>query len=211
MTKAINYVQQYSDSNRFRFYKFVKITNETYENVLREFEKEFNFELISISDECIKKGHTSFSCYEIYELLEVALERSSIQTSVLDLKKLLNEEQLKLTFHCDKVHPETNKENLCETDRKSRENESARSKGHDTSQYKPIISQIINASSQSIKTSKGKKAKDAKGLRFNYLQEDLININDSKFIVSEWNSGPCSKQGNDINKIMIEKFMLFNE
>lgn len=109
------------------------------------------------------------------------------------------------------MHPETNKENLCETERKSRENESARSKGQDTSQYKPIISQIINASSQSIKTSKGKKAKDAKGLRFNYLQEDLININDSKFIVSEWISGPCSKQINDINKIMIEKFMLFNE
>lgn len=27
LTKAINYVQQYSEGNRFRFYKFVKNTN----------------------------------------------------------------------------------------------------------------------------------------------------------------------------------------
>lgn len=35
LPKAINYVQQYSESNRFRFYKFVKNSNEAYEAVLR--------------------------------------------------------------------------------------------------------------------------------------------------------------------------------
>jgi hypothetical protein len=60
-------------------------------------------------------------------------------------------------------------------------------------------------------TTKGKKSKDAKLLRFNYLQEDLINTNDSKFIVAEWNSNLSGKSQSEMNKIMIEKFMLFNE
>ncbi len=42
LTKAINYVQQYSEGNRFRFYKFVKNNNEAYEGVLKDYEREFN-------------------------------------------------------------------------------------------------------------------------------------------------------------------------
>lgn len=77
-----------------------------------------------------------------------------------------------------------------ETERKSRENETAKSKQHDPTNYRPLLTQFMQASnSTSInRTLKGKKAKDAKQLRLNHLQEDLININDSKCILTEWNN-----------------------
>jgi hypothetical protein len=65
--------------------------------------------LIRISEEYIKKGYTSFSCFEIYEMLEVSMERTYVHSSTLDLKKLMNEELLKKTFYCEKEHPESNK------------------------------------------------------------------------------------------------------
>lgn len=66
LTKAINYVQQYSEGNRFRFYKFVKNTNEVYESILKEYEKDFNMELIKICDEYIHKEHSAFTSADIY-------------------------------------------------------------------------------------------------------------------------------------------------
>ncbi len=55
---------------------------------------------------------------------------------------------------------------------------------------------------------KGKKAKETKQLRLNHLQEDLINVNDSKCLVADWS---VSKEGQgEVNRVMVEKFMLFN-
>jgi hypothetical protein len=42
----------------------------------------------------------------------------------------------------------------------------------------------INISLPSLKLQKGKKAKDSKSLKVKFLQEDLINVNDSKFLVT---------------------------
>jgi hypothetical protein len=39
-----------------------------------------------------------------------------------------------------------------------------------------------------LKLQKGKKAKDSKNVKIKFLQEDLINVNDSKFLVTEWSS-----------------------
>lgn len=190
LTKAINYVQQHSEGNRFRYYKFVKNSNEAYECVLKEYEREFNMELIKTCDEYIRKGHSAFSCIEIYELLEASMERAYVQAPALDLRKLLNEEQIKKVYHCHKQErADHNKENL-ESDRKSREAETARSKQHDSASYRPLLTQIMQAGSCSSvgRTTKGKKAREAKQLRFNYLQEDVININEAKCILSEWGS-----------------------
>lgn len=62
----------------------------------------------------------------------------------------------------------------------------------------------------SLKLQKGKKAKDSKSLKVKFLQEDLINVNDSKFLVTEWNS-VVEQRETQINKIMVEKFIMFNE
>lgn len=62
----------------------------------------------------------------------------------------------------------------------------------------------------SLKLQKGKKAKDSKSLKVKFLQEDLINVNDSKFLVTQWNN-IVEQRETQINKIMVEKFIMFNE
>lgn len=141
------------------------------------------------------------------------MEKTYAQGSSLDLRKLFNEEQIKKIYYSQKEH-ENNKENI-EMDRKSRETDTARSKQHDTTLYRPLLSQIMLPSACSTvgRTCKAKKAKDIKQLRFNYLQEDLISVNDSKCILTEWRTtlGGKEQTGGEVNRIMIEKFMLFNE
>lgn len=68
----------------------------------------------------------------------------------------------------------------------------------------------MSVSLPDLKLQKGKKAKDSKSLKVKFLQEDLINVNDSKFLVTEWKSATEQKE-TQINKIMVEKFILFNE
>lgn len=62
----------------------------------------------------------------------------------------------------------------------------------------------------SLKLQKGKKAKDSKSLKVKFLQEDLINVNDSKFLVTQWNN-IVEQRETQINKIMVDKFIMFNE
>jgi hypothetical protein len=89
------------------------------------------------------------------------MERAYVQGSSLDLKKLANEEYIKKTYHCQKQErADHNKENL-DTERKSRENETARSKQPDATSYRPLLIQIMQAGSCTSvgRTTKGKKAK----------------------------------------------------
>lgn len=56
------------------------------------------------------------------------------------------------------------------------------------------------------RTIKGRKLKDAKQIKLNFLQEDVIGVSECKCIAGEWNrvlSQEAKGKGIDVNSIMI--------
>jgi hypothetical protein len=99
LPSAIRFMQMFPDSNRFKHYRFVKFHNEIWEQLIKESDREFNKELIQVCEDYMQRGKNhSFTIRNIFEILEVAMDKCNTNSSALDIKKVQVEDALRRSF-----------------------------------------------------------------------------------------------------------------
>lgn len=67
----------------------MKIQNDNFDQIVKESDRQFNQNLISVCELCMEKGKENpFSCKSISEILEVAIEKCNTNSGMLDVKKV---------------------------------------------------------------------------------------------------------------------------
>jgi hypothetical protein len=67
LAKAVTFLQNHNENNRFKAYRFAKLHNDTFERLLKESDRKFNLDLIKVCEAYIgQEESTSFSCRNIF-------------------------------------------------------------------------------------------------------------------------------------------------